>query len=110
MGSKVVLVFPNSPDLNVLDLGFLNTIQCIQHQYEPKNMEKLVEMIEICFNRRHWTKMNNNLLKLHRVIKCIILCDSNNNYKMTHTSKEKFERIDQLPTSIKILDEVKAKL
>ena len=42
MRLNVDLVFqpPNSPDLNVLDLGFFNTIQSIQYQYEPKIMEE----------------------------------------------------------------------
>ena len=43
-------------------------------------------------------------------MECIILCDGNNDYKMPHISKEKLERSGQLPMSIKILDEIKAKL
>ena len=73
-------------------------------------MEKLVETVGTCFNRLHWTKMNNNFLTLQKVMEYIILCDGNNDYKMPHISKEKLERTGQLPMSIKILEKVKAKL
>ena len=43
-------------------------------------------------------------------MECIILCDSNNDYEMSHISKEKLKRSGQLPMSIEILDEIKAKL
>ena len=33
-------------------------------------------------------------------MECIILFDGNNDYKMPHISKEKFERSSQLPISI----------
>ena len=63
MGLKVNLVLqpPNSPDINVLDLDFFNTIQSIHHQYEPKNMEELVETAGAYFDWLHWTKINKKL-------------------------------------------------
>ena len=73
-------------------------------------MEELVETVGTCFDRLHWMKINNNFLTLQKVMECIILCDGNNDYKMPHISKEKLERTGQLPMSIKILDEIKAKL
>ena len=73
-------------------------------------MEDLVEMVGTCVDWLHWTKINNNFLTLQKVVECIILCDGNNNYKTPHMSKEKLERTGQLPMSIKILDEVKAKV
>ena len=33
---------PNSPDFNVLDLGFFNAIQSLQHQNHPKSIDDLV--------------------------------------------------------------------
>ena len=64
---------PNSQNLNVLDLGFFNTIQRLQHQYEPKNMEELVETVGTCFDRLHWTKINNIFLTLQKVMEYIII-------------------------------------
>ena len=73
-------------------------------------MEGLVEAVGTCFNQLHWTKINNNFLTLQKSMECFMLCDGNNDYKMPHISKEKHETTGQLPMSIKILDEVKAKL
>ena len=67
-------------------------------------------MVGNCFDWLHWTKINNDFLTLQKVMECIVLCDGNNDYKMPHISKGKLERSGQLPMSIKILDEVKAKL
>ena len=33
----------NSPDVNVLDLGFLNSIQAIQHKKAPRTIDELVK-------------------------------------------------------------------
>ncbi|GJQ84773.1 hypothetical protein Trydic_g21173 [Trypoxylus dichotomus] len=34
---------PNSPDLNVFDLGVFNAIQSLQHQTSPKTMDELID-------------------------------------------------------------------
>ncbi|VFR02870.1 unnamed protein product [Cuscuta campestris] len=34
---------PNSPDLNILDLGFFRAIQSLKEKYAPKNLAELVE-------------------------------------------------------------------
>jgi hypothetical protein len=40
---------PNSPDLNVLDLGFFNAIQSLQHQSGAQTIEELVAAMEDAF-------------------------------------------------------------
>ncbi|XP_010462775.1 PREDICTED: uncharacterized protein LOC104743384 [Camelina sativa] len=41
---------PNSPDLNILDLGFFNAIQTLQHEVCPKTIEELVSAVEVMFD------------------------------------------------------------
>ncbi|OMO69418.1 hypothetical protein CCACVL1_19514 [Corchorus capsularis] len=41
---------PNSPDLNVLDLGFFSAIQSLHYQEAPRNIDELVAAIEKSFN------------------------------------------------------------
>ncbi|XP_059654904.1 uncharacterized protein LOC132301684 [Cornus florida] len=41
---------PNSPDLNVLDLGFFRAIQSLQYQQAPKTVDELVDAVEKAFN------------------------------------------------------------
>ncbi|KAG7588840.1 hypothetical protein ISN44_As07g011640 [Arabidopsis suecica] len=42
---------PNSPDLNILDLGFFSAIQSIQHKERPKTVEDLVRVVEESFEK-----------------------------------------------------------
>ncbi|XP_050222470.1 uncharacterized protein LOC126672558 [Mercurialis annua] len=41
---------PNSPDLNILDLGFFRAIQALQHQKAPRTIDELVVAVEDAFN------------------------------------------------------------
>ena len=55
-------------------------------------MEKLDEMDRTSFDSLHWTKLTNKFSIFQEDMKCIVLCDDNNDYKMPHISKDKFER------------------
>ncbi|GAA0144003.1 hypothetical protein LIER_04557 [Lithospermum erythrorhizon] len=37
---------PNSPELNVLDLGYFRAIQSLQYQEAPRNIDELVKVVE----------------------------------------------------------------
>nr|GMD88115.1 Transposase, Tc1-like protein [Ipomoea batatas] len=41
---------PNSPDMNVLDLGFFRALQSLQHQESPRNVDELVAATHKAFN------------------------------------------------------------
>ena len=49
---------PNSPDMNVLDLGFFNAIQSLQHQRAPKNVDDLIDVVEKAFHDLDVKKLN----------------------------------------------------
>lgn len=42
---------PSSPDFNVLDLGFFRTIQSLQYQEVPANIDELVNAVEKSFEK-----------------------------------------------------------
>jgi len=46
---KLMCQPPNSPDLNILDLGFFSAIQSLQHKACPKTIEDLVAVVEESF-------------------------------------------------------------
>jgi len=48
---------PNSPDLNILDLGFFNAIQALQHKTCPKTIEDLVHAVENSYSEYLTTKV-----------------------------------------------------
>ncbi|XP_010678039.1 uncharacterized protein LOC104893610 [Beta vulgaris subsp. vulgaris] len=41
---------PQSPDLNVLDLGFFRAIQALQYQSFPKNLDELILRVQYCYD------------------------------------------------------------
>ena len=40
---------PNSPDFNVLDLGFFRALQSAQHQYVAKDLDDLIASVNMAF-------------------------------------------------------------
>ncbi|KAJ0013448.1 hypothetical protein Pint_20864 [Pistacia integerrima] len=47
-GFDIRLIYqpPNSPDMNVLDLGFFNAIQGLQYQQAPNSIDALIEAVQ----------------------------------------------------------------
>ena len=68
MNIELICQPPNSPDLNVLDLGFFNAIQGLQNKASPKNIDELVMAVEESFKHLHWKKLNNVFLTLQKVM------------------------------------------
>ena len=46
---KLVCYPANSPDLNVLDLGYFHEIQSLKHQESPQNIDELVSEVYVSF-------------------------------------------------------------
>lgn len=91
---------PNSPDLNVLDLGFFNAIQSLQYQIASRSIDDLIEATEKAFFQFPETKLNFVFLTLQQCMKSTIEIEGSNAYKIPHMSKESLERAGQLPVSL----------
>src|SRR5258708_32507636 len=46
---RVVFQPPNSPDMNVLDLGYFRSIQTLQHQHPSNSTEELIATVKRSF-------------------------------------------------------------
>ena len=90
----------NSPDLNVLDLGFFNSIQSLQHHASCSNIGELIQRVAICYQRLEWQRLNDIFLTLQTVMNSIIEHDGRNDYKLQHMGKRRLEREGLLPQSI----------
>ena len=80
----------NSPDVNLLDLGFSQTIQSF-NDAAPKNEEELIQSVQDAYTNYPRKTLNRMWLTLHSVFNQIILCNRDNNYNIEHLSKEKLE-------------------
>lgn len=91
-----------SPDLNVNDLGFFNSLQSHNYKESPKDALELIVMVKRCYNNYPSTKLNRIWLTLQSCMNCIIDDRGGNQYKIPHMCKDRLERLGQLPTTIPV--------
>ena len=82
---------PNSPDTNILDLGFFRAIQSFNDDC-PANEEELIKSVENAYGEYPYCKLNRVWLTLQSCLNKIIENDGGNNYKIPHMGKESLER------------------
>ena len=101
---------PNSPDLNILDLGFFHSIQSLQYSESPTTIEDLIAAVVNSYNAITHTSLNDIFLTLQKVMESCILSDGNNNFKTPHCNKRRLENSGQLPISLVLSPELEEKL
>ena len=87
---------PNSPDTNILDLGFFRAIQSFNNDC-PANEEELIKSFEKAYGEYPYCKLNRVWLTLQSCLNMIIENDGGNDYKIPHMGKESMERRGLLP-------------
>ena len=97
----------NSPDVNLLDLGFFQAIQSF-NDAAPENEEELIQSVQLAYTNYLRKRLNQTWLTLQSVFNQIILCNGDNEYDIEHLSKEKLERAGKLPNVLDVVDEASA--
>ena len=92
---------PNSPDLNVLDLGVFAALQNLQWKQQTKNINAMVERVGNVFEEWPTQRLNNIFLTLQTCMNKIVRLNGDNDYQITHMKKEQLERMGVLPRSIR---------
>ncbi|XP_057248193.1 uncharacterized protein LOC130590181 [Beta vulgaris subsp. vulgaris] len=87
-----------SPDMNVLDLGFFNAIQTLKDQIAPRSVKQLVKAVNKAFDNYDPKLCNHIWLTLQQVMKETLIVKGNNNYHIPHMGKKSLERRGELPT------------
>lgn len=83
----------NSPDTNVLDLGFFCSLQSKQWRYdEAKNIDDLIENVELAWNDYDPVLLNRVFISHQTCLDEIIKSRGDNTYKIPHTYKEQKEK------------------
>ncbi|XP_010669055.1 uncharacterized protein LOC104886291 [Beta vulgaris subsp. vulgaris] len=93
-GFTIILIQqpPNSPDLNILDLGFFRSIQSLMHKKIPKSIDSLLEAVNQAYNELDHTTLSNVWLSLQYVMNEILKVGGGNNYNVPHVNKKKLEK------------------
>lgn len=90
----------NSPDLNILDLGFFSSIQSLQQKTTTKTIPELVAAVQRSYNELHPKTLSNVWMSLQFVMCEVLKVNGGNNYKLPHAKKRKREVEGTLPNEI----------
>ena len=84
---------PNSPDFNVLDLGFFNSIQSLQHQETPNSIDELINCVIQAYNKFGHDKLEKVFLSYQCALESTMKVGGSNKYKLQHIHKDKMKNI-----------------
>ena len=93
---------PMSPDLNILDLGFFNSIQSLHYRNQCKTYEELCNSVLKSFDQYKDSSISNLWLTLQCIYDEVLKSKGNNNYKLPHLRKEKLRKKGRLPENVTI--------
>ena len=92
---------PNSPDFNILDLGFFASIQSIQFKNATKTIPDIVNVVQREFEKYSPVLSNRIFVTLQTVMVEVMKIGGGNNYKTPHINKASLERDGKLPLQMK---------
>ncbi|CAN6347256.1 unnamed protein product, partial [Urochloa humidicola] len=91
---------PNSPDMNVLDLGFFASLQSLTLRKNNNNMVELIQNVAKEFEEYDADSVNRVFLTLQGCCIEVMMAGGGNGYKIPHMNKERMERLGTLPISL----------
>ena len=104
LDAKLYIQTPNSPDVNLSDLGFFRAIQSF-NDASPKNVEELIQSVKDAYETYLQHKLNCTWLTLQSCFNQIILHHGDNSYSIEHISKAKLEWQGQLLDILDVVDD-----
>jgi hypothetical protein len=96
---------PNSPDLNICDLGLFNAVQAAYYRMAPKTAVELIQCVEQTYMAYPPYKINRIFITLQSVFNEILYHHGGNEYKIPHMNKDRLERLNQLPVAVRLTEE-----
>ncbi|XBJ06018.1 hypothetical protein VPH35_024697 [Triticum aestivum] len=91
---------PNSPDLNILDLGFFAALQALFQKLSPGSIEGIVLKVQQAFDEYPAERSNRIFLTLQSCMIEVLKQFGGNRYKVPHMRKAVRERLGDLPVAL----------
>nr|XP_017233213.1 PREDICTED: uncharacterized protein LOC108207264 [Daucus carota subsp. sativus] len=91
----------NSPDLNILDLGFFNAIQSLLYKESPKTIDELIDAVERSYQAYPPRILNRIFCTLQTCMIEILKGRGFNKYSIPHIKKNILERQGRLPKQMR---------
>ena len=89
-----------SPDLNVLDLGYFNSIQSLQHKTRSCTIQQLIYNVIKSFQDLEATTLSNIFVTWQIIMLKIIQTEGDNTYKMPHKRRYLLEKSGIVTTTV----------
>jgi hypothetical protein len=93
---------PQSPDFNVLDLGFFNAIQSLQQQKKAETIEQLIQNVEDSFNELSSETLERVWITLMSCMEESLWVNGSNNYTIPHLKKGALLQNNELPRTMEV--------
>ncbi|ETV68210.1 hypothetical protein H257_15789 [Aphanomyces astaci] len=90
----------NSPDLNVLDLGFFAALQSLQHRESARTIDDLVANVAKAFKDYPFERLDHTFMTLQSCLLETIRVAGDNTYKIPHLRKQRQARLGILPRNL----------
>ena len=90
LNAKLYTQAANSPDINLLDLGFFRVIESF-NDTAPKTEEELIESVSVAYKNYPRQKINQTWLPLQCCFNQIIRLNGDNDFNVDHIAKERLE-------------------
>jgi hypothetical protein len=99
---------PNSPDLNVIDLGYFAAIQALQQKQQQRTVDDLIAAVDYSFLNLQSITLAKCFVTLQKVMELVILHDGSNHFKLPHLGKDRLLNrgmvLDTLPVSEELVE------
>lgn len=96
LGIRLINQPHNSPDLNVLDLGFFTSLQALTYDTISSNLDELIENVRREFGRYQPSTLNRVFLTLQGCMIEVMKEGGGNRYKIPHIGKDRLEAVGML--------------
>ena len=93
---------PNSPDCNINDLGFFNSLQAEYNTCAPSSATDILTMVDESFHKLKGDTINRIWLTYQSCLNAILDNHGHNEYKIPHLGKETLEKNGSLPLCLKV--------
>ncbi|KAF0695539.1 Aste57867_13656 [Aphanomyces stellatus] len=91
---------PNSPDLNVLDLGFFASIQALQYKSVSRTVDDVIQATMTAFVTLSSVKLEDVFLTLQAVMRLVLENDGDNHFRLPHLNKSAKRRSGTLMANV----------
>jgi hypothetical protein len=103
---KITYQPSNSPDMNVLDLGYFASLQSLTHRRACRNIDELIQNVETEYENYNPNTLRRVFLTLQSCMIEVMKERGGNRYKVPHMNKDRLEAMNMLPKTLECPREV----